>query len=133
MLGLFVAIYDYETSLYSGSFQKIQLMSGGSPKADSDYDTVLNARMDETINKPLRWIGTICSALAILFLALRNHYRMLWKNNLYKPQIQRDSIDQDTVDFFTLDHSSSPDAKYVLEEMKQELENEGDSAKAKKL
>ena len=68
-----------------------------------------------------RWVNAACSFFAILFLALRNHFKTLWENDYYNVQVQRESIDNDTPDFFTLDHSISPDAHHVFNEKLEEL------------
>ena len=86
ILGLFIAIIDYEMSLFEGgAFQAIAKMGGVHKEAsnDSDYTEVFNKRMDMIGNSTMRWLNTICTILAILFLALRNYFRMEWKNKHY--------------------------------------------------
>ena len=83
MLGLAIAIFDYEYAIFTGSFEEISKMSGKNPKLDNDYKTVYEARMIQMGNTICRWLNTGCTILAIVFLALRNHYRKDWKNNHY--------------------------------------------------
>jgi len=82
MGGLAIAIIDYETSLATGTFKDISKISGA-PKTDSDYQSVYDLRMGTVGNSTFRWLNTVCTIAAIIFLGLRNYYRKEWKNKYY--------------------------------------------------
>ena len=83
LIGLVVGVLSYE---YDVSRKEDLVFV--SDKMRREETAMQGKRFNDPVTKLMRWITFGCSCMAVLFLCLRNHYKLMWINAYFNKSMR---------------------------------------------